>query len=199
MFIKYLTATCCLLLLPLTLTAATETAKPLDTDKDYLADDWEKILGTDSANPDSDGDKFLDGTEVAAGFDPLTAGNNKLEKLIEIDLKKQQLTYWFGGKQLAQFLISGGLKYLPTPRGQFTVLAKEDLRTYGGRGYNFYYPKTKWNLLFKRGTKLNYYIHGAYWHNKFGQPMSHGCVNVSYQNMERLYWFAQLGTRVVIK
>jgi len=190
----------CLWLLPLTVLAATDPSQPPDTDQDYLADDWEKILGTDPTNPDSDGDKYLDGTEVAAGFNPLNQEPTQLEKLIEVDLKKQQLTYWFGAKQLGRFLISGGLKYLPTPRGQFKILAKVPLKTYGGNGYNFYYPRTKWNLLFKRGpNKLSYYIHGTYWHNKFGQPMSHGCVNVSYQNMERLYWFAQLGTKVIIK
>ena len=28
--------------------------------------------------------------------------------------------------------------------------------------------------------------------------MSHGCVNVSYANMEPLYWWAQVGTKVLI-
>jgi lipoprotein-anchoring transpeptidase ErfK/SrfK len=29
--------------------------------------------------------------------------------------------------------------------------------------------------------------------------MSHGCVNVAYEDMEALYWWAQVGTPVIIK
>ncbi|PIY62567.1 hypothetical protein COY93_02865 [Candidatus Uhrbacteria bacterium CG_4_10_14_0_8_um_filter_58_22] len=47
---------------------------------------------------------------------------------------------------------------------------------------------------------MGYYIHGAYWHNLFGKArVSHGCVNVGYADMERLYWWAQVGTRVVVE
>ena len=49
--------------------------------------------------------------------------------------------------------------------------------------------------MFKKGKGFNYYIHGAYWHNKFGKQMSHGCVNVSYANMEGLYQWAEKGDK----
>ena len=39
-------------------------------------------------------------------------------------------------------------------------------------------------------------IHGAYWHNDFGQPASHGCVNVSVTDSQWLYNFADIGTFV---
>jgi lipoprotein-anchoring transpeptidase ErfK/SrfK len=68
---------------------------------------------------------------------------------------------------------------------------------YKGKGY--YYPNTKWNLFFLQGSEGGYYIHGAYWHNQFGTPVSHGCINVSYKNMEGLYNWADLGTKVVIR
>ena len=165
----------------------------VDSDKDYLNDAWEIILGTGLMDPDSDGDKFLDGTEVAAGYDPLDTELNKLPKLIKVNLAKQNLEYSFGDKILGSFAISSGVKRMSTPKGQFTVLAKIPSKHYLGSNYS--YPNTKWNLSFKTG----YYIHGAYWHNKFGQVMSHGCVNVAYENMEYLYWWAQLGTPVVIE
>lgn len=165
----------------------------VDSDKDYLNDAWEIILGTGLMNPDSDDDKFLDGTEVAAGYDPLDPQPNKLPKIITVTLAEQKLEYKFGEKILGSFLISSGLKNMPTPKGNFTVLSKIPVKRYAGAGYN--YPNTKWNLNFKPA----YYIHGAYWHNKFGQPMSHGCVNVAYEDMEALYWWAQVGTPVIIK
>ena len=54
----------------------------VDADGDYLNDDWELILGTGLMNPDSDGDLYLDGTEVAASYDPLSTDGGQLEKLI---------------------------------------------------------------------------------------------------------------------
>ncbi|MFH1661936.1 MAG: hypothetical protein ABIA02_02475 [Candidatus Falkowbacteria bacterium] len=42
-----------------------------DTDGDLLSDKREEELGTNPNNPDSDGDGFMDGVEVANGFDPL--------------------------------------------------------------------------------------------------------------------------------
>jgi hypothetical protein len=165
----------------------------VDSDKDYLNDAWEIVLGTGLMNPDSDGDGYLDGTEVAAGYDPLDSQPNKLPKKIKVNLAKQNLEYTFGDKVLGSFAISSGVKKMPTPKGNFTVLSKIPVKRYTGSNYD--YKNTKWNLNFKSG----YYIHGAYWHNKFGQVMSHGCVNVAYENMEYLYWWAQVGTPVTIE
>jgi hypothetical protein len=167
----------------------------VDSDKDFLPDAWEIALGTGLLNPDSDGDKFLDGTEVRAGYDPLNPEKVKLEKLITVDIKKQRLFYYFGGKKLEEFLISSGVKGWETPTGDFAVLKKYPVKNYAGT--NFSYPNTKWNLHFAT-KKYNYYIHGTYWHNDFGTPKSHGCINVSYKNMETLYNWAQVGTKINI-
>ena len=168
----------------------------VDSDKDYLNDDWEIKLGTGLMNPDSDGDKFLDGTEVAAGYDPLNPELVQKEKKINVNIKQQHLEYRFGDTNLGSFPISGGLPGTPTPLGDFTILDKVPVKHYGGPGYDL--PNTKWNLHFTTRT-YGYYIHGAYWHHDFGKPKSHGCVNVSYANMEPLYWFAQVGTPVHIE
>lgn len=42
-----------------------------DEDEDGLSDEEEKKIGTDPKNPDTDGDKFLDGEEYKHGFDAL--------------------------------------------------------------------------------------------------------------------------------
>lgn len=168
----------------------------VDSDKDYLNDKWELILGTGLMNPDSDGDLYLDGTEVAAAHDPLNIRVENVEKIIKVDLKKQSLAYYFGGKLFDSFLISSGVYNMTTPKGEFKILDKVPVKHYGGVGFD--YPNTKWNLHFTTRTS-RYYIHGAYWHNNFGKKMSHGCVNVSYGNMEALYWWAQVGTKVIIE
>ena len=147
-------------------------------------------------NPDSDGDLYLDGTEVAAGYDPLSSDPTEIEKLITVSVADQQLAYYFDGNMLEEFPISGGLLYTPTPLGDFEIMDKVPVKHYKGVGYDF--PNTKWNLHFTSTYYWRYYIHGAYWHDNFGKPMSHGCINVSYDNMERLYWFAQTGTKTQI-
>ena len=55
--------------------------------------------------------------------------------------------------------------------------------------------------MFKRGNGLNYYIHGAYWHDEFGTVRSAGCVNVPYEYayMGRLYDWADVGTPIIIQ
>lgn len=45
-----------------------------DSDGDLLSDRREKELGTNPNNPDSDGDSYFDGVEVANGYDPLKSG-----------------------------------------------------------------------------------------------------------------------------
>jgi hypothetical protein len=43
----------------------------LDSDQDGLTDQEEKLYGTDPHNPDTDGDGYMDGAEVKAGYNPL--------------------------------------------------------------------------------------------------------------------------------
>ncbi|MBU0624735.1 L,D-transpeptidase [Patescibacteria group bacterium] len=170
----------------------------VDSDNDYLLDAWELILGTGLMNPDSDGDLYLDGTEVAASYDPLNPSPHQLEKLIRVNRYELKLTYSFDGKVFGSFPISTGKVSTPTPKGDFTVLAKIPVKHYAGVGWD--YPNTKWNLQFARRNGLGYYIHGAYWHNKFGvKAVSSGCVNVRYEDMEPLYWWAQEGTKIIIE
>lgn len=165
----------------------------IDSDKDGLQDELELKYGTDPQKFDTDQDTYNDGEEISHGYDPLKGNYARLPKRIEVDLSEQSLKYSYGeyGVQ-GVFLISSGLKNSPTPKGTFAVQYKQFSKLYRGPGY--YLPNTKWNLNIVGG----YFIHGAYWHNNFGHPMSHGCVNVSYKNMEGLYKFADVGTQVVI-
>jgi hypothetical protein len=56
-----------------------------DSDTDGLPDWQEDIYDTDSTNPDTDGDGFTDGNEVANGYDPLHKGDGKgSDKLVAV-------------------------------------------------------------------------------------------------------------------
>lgn len=135
------------------------------------------------------------------------------EKWIEIDLSEQKLTAHEGDKIIYTFLISSG-KWAPTPTGEFRIWIKLRYALMkGGKkelGTYYYLPNVPYTQYFYKG----YGVHGTYWHNNFGQPMSHGCVNLSIPDAEKLfYWTHPLissgiqvaypssedkGTRVVI-
>lgn len=167
--------------------------QPGDDDHDGLLPVEEISYHIDPANPDTDGDGYKDGDEISHGYNPLVPGDARLLKRIDIDLSEQRLRYFHGEfHEQGSFFISSGLKRMPTPKGIFQVQKKLPVVRYKGPGYD--YPNAKWNLRFKP----KYYIHGAYWHNNFGRPMSHGCVNVSYADMGKLYAFADEGTAITI-
>jgi hypothetical protein len=140
-------------------------------------------------------------------------GAQNEERWIEVDLSEQKLRAWEGSNLVYEFLISSG-KWAPTPKGEFRIWVKlKYTKMEGGiRGTRTYYylPNVPYTQYFYKG----YGLHGTYWHNNFGQPMSHGCVNLSIPNAEKLfYWTSPLipegksiaysskespGTRVVI-
>ena len=149
------------------------------------------------AQIDSDNDGYSDEVELQAGYDPMSTDKTPLPKSIKVSIKEQKIRYFTGNYLVKEIKVSTGLAKMPTPRGEFTIEKKLPLVHYFGVGYDF--PNTKWNMRFKFRRGGSYYIHGAYWHHNFGRPMSHGCVNVSYKDMEELYAFAPEGTTVSIE
>ncbi len=108
------------------------------------------------------------------------------EKWIEVSLDEQKLRAWEGSKMVMEFLISSG-KWAPTPKGTFNIWYKTRSQSMigGSKDLGTYYnlPNVPNNMFFYKG----YAIHGAYWHNNFGQPMSHGCVNSPLSNVPVLF------------
>jgi LysM repeat protein len=103
----------------------------------------------------------------------------------------QQRTYAFeDGVLLRHFVVSTGLPATPTVTGDYAVYAKYDAQRMTGPGYDL--PGVPWVLYFYRG----YALHGTYWHNNFGHPMSHGCVNMRTPEAEWVYSWAPIGTPV---
>ncbi|HUV46506.1 MAG TPA: L,D-transpeptidase [Candidatus Bathyarchaeia archaeon] len=114
------------------------------------------------------------------------------EKWIEINLTKQRLYAHQGEEVLWEFPISSG-KWGRTPAGDFRIWAKlKYTLMHGGSQTNntyYYLPNVPYTQYFFSG----YGIHGTYWHNNFGHPMSHGCINMYTPDAEKLfYWTAPL-------
>lgn len=121
-------------------------------------------------------------------------------KHIEVNLARQQLWAWENGRLAHTFLISSGTARFPSPTGTFAIFRKVPLMDYRwsygpGNPNNYNLKNVPWNLNFKP----RFYIHDAYWHNNFGVPMSHGCINVSLADSKWVYDWAELGTTVHIQ
>jgi len=112
-------------------------------------------------------------------------------RYVDINLSEQTLYAFEGNKLVNQFLVSTGLTG-PTPTGEFSVYAKDRSTLMDGPGY--YLPNVEWVSWFSG----DYSIHGTYWHNNFGNPMSHGCVNASNGDAEWLFGWDEVGTPVYI-
>lgn len=113
-------------------------------------------------------------------------------KKIDVDLTNQLLRAYVGNTEVYRCIVSTGRYPYTTVTGQFSVYVKYRYTLMAGPGY--YLPNVPHTMYFYRG----YAIHGAYWHNNFGTPTSHGCVNLSLSDAAWVYNWTPVGTLVVI-
>lgn len=119
----------------------------------------------------------------------ISANANGEEKWIEVSLKDQILRAWEGTTKVMEFPISSG-RWAPTPTGTFNIWYKtrNQAMVGGDPSIGTYYnlPNVPNNMFFSGGFAL----HGAYWHNNFGHPMSHGCVNEPLASAAQIFEWA---------
>ncbi len=115
---------------------------------------------------------------------------NTSDNWIDIDLGDQMLYAYEGDQLVGSFLVSTGTSAHPTVTGQYNIYVKYRYTDMTGPGY--YLPDVPYTMYFYSG----YGIHGTYWHNNFGTPMSHGCVNMRTSDAEWLFYWASVGTLV---
>ena len=108
----------------------------------------------------------------------------------DVDLSDQRMYAYEGDTLVRTFVVSTGTWQTPTVTGKFKVWIKLKSASMSGPGY--YLPDVPHIMYFYQG----YGIHGTYWHNNFGVPMSRGCVNLSIADAEWAYNFAVVGTVV---
>ena len=129
--------------------------------------------------------------QVAVAPSPSVAPSNGY-RYIEINLSNQTLTAWQGGTAMLHTSVSTGTSRTPTVTGRFPIYMKLSSQHMTGPGYSL--PGVPWVMYFYQG----YAIHGTYWHNNFGTPMSHGCINMRTNEAEFLYSWAGQGTEVYV-
>ena len=122
----------------------------------------------------------------------MPADKSESGKWIEIDLSEQRLYAHEGQETMLKARVSTGTAQYPTVKGRFKIYAKYRSTRMRGPGYNL--PNVPWTLFFYK----DYAIHGTYWHNNFGHPMSHGCVNLKTEHAKWLFKWAPKRTLVVV-
>lgn len=114
-------------------------------------------------------------------------------KYFLVDLSEQRV-YAFEGETLVRWTtVSTGRRPTPTVTGTFQIYAKYVSTRMRGPGYDL--PNVPYTMYFYKG----YGLHGTYWHNNFGTPMSHGCVNMPTPEAEWAFNWAPLGTTVIVQ
>lgn len=111
-------------------------------------------------------------------------------KSILVSTDNQRIYAYENGQLVRSHLVSTGLSNTPTVLGDYSVYVKYAADDMSGPGY--FLPQVPYTMYFFQG----YAIHGTYWHNKFGRPMSHGCVNLPTEEAQWFFNWAEVGTPV---
>jgi len=109
---------------------------------------------------------------------------------IDVDLTNQMVYAYEGDVVVNSFVVSTGTWLTPTVTGEYKVYVKIRSGSMSGPGY--YLPDVPYIMYFYK----SYGLHGTYWHNNFGTPMSHGCVNLRTDEAGWLFNWASVGTVV---
>jgi lipoprotein-anchoring transpeptidase ErfK/SrfK len=105
---------------------------------------------------------------------------------VAVDLWQQVFTAYEDDRLVFTTLISSGMRRYPTRQGLFNIwirLRTDDMSGSMGAPDEYNLPYVPFVMYFDKGISL----HGAYWHDGFGFPRSHGCVNMSLTDAHWLF------------
>ena len=141
---------------------------------------------------DGAGFKVLTEEDVA----PINPEVDPNEKRIEADLDYQTLSCYEGNTEVYFCRISSGIGYDPetgqrseklaTPVGNLLTHWKiiSENMTAGSFQSGYSTPAVPWTTMISGDGVA---IHGAFWHNAFGEKRSHGCINVSPEDAKWIF------------
>ena len=135
----------------------------------------------------------------ASRIDParrMPAWGKSGERWLDVNLSKQTLVAYDGERPVFATLVSSGEAGLDdsdtttaTKRGIFRIHTKHVSSTMSSDevGEEYELRDVPYVQYFEKG----YALHGAYWHDRFGTPKSHGCINLSPEDARRLFFFTE--------
>lgn len=172
----------------------TSNAQVIDADS-FVSSSYANVHGSIAAAAgDVDGDG---NTEMVVVDSRVMYGGNATGKSIVVDTSEQRVFAYDNGLLEGSFLVSTARAPYQTPLGEHKITAKIPLVHYaGGRGSEAYdLGWIPYNLRFYE----HIYIHYAPWNTTFGYTLSHGCVNVSLENIKWIYDWADVGIPVSVR
>lgn len=99
-------------------------------------------------------------------------------KRLEVDLARQRVIAYEGNQPVYAARTATGYFEGDTPLGEYRVERKQPTRhmasDFGGNPFDL--PGVPW-VCYISWTGVS--LHGTYWHNNYGTPQSHGCINLS--------------------
>lgn len=124
---------------------------------------------------------------------PLPAGLQEWERWVDVSLDKQILVAYEGTRPVFTSLVSTGKKGtkdepFETPTGRWRIRSKHISTTMDGNTAsdgNYSIQDVPWAMFFEG----SYALHGAFWHQGFGRPRSHGCVNLGPSAARWLFYW----------
>jgi hypothetical protein len=165
--------------------------RPAVADAEEYGQEQAPELGLGYAYAPADG-----GGWMAVGPGRYQAG----DKEIVVSLDAQRMWAYEGTTPVLATWVSTGTaetEEVATPLGQYRIIVKLPMETMEGTvsGETYRVEDVPHVMYF---TNEGHAIHGTYWHNNFGQPMSHGCVNLPLDVAQWLYAWAPEWTPVSI-
>lgn len=145
-------------------------------------------------------DQFAQQLAAGDGAFALTVSETAFETVnlfrrIDINLSTQRATLFENNEVVKSWAVSTGLPGTLTPTGNFKVFAHtamQDMGCYEGAPYCT--ENVPWITWFAP----NIGFHGTYWHNNFGQRMSHGCVNLPIDLAKYVYDWSPVGLEIAV-
>ena len=147
-----------------------------------LDDKWNKLYYAPAAHL-----RFISPEELA----PLSPDIPDTQKRIQVRLDDQLVLAYENDQPVFATRAATGAIFIggtyTTPIGHFMTYHKRPTRHMANgditaSGYDL--PGVPWVMYF---TEAGLSLHGTYWHNDFGHPKSHGCINLSVEAAKWLF------------
>ncbi|MEY4577022.1 MAG: hypothetical protein RL701_1725 [Pseudomonadota bacterium] len=122
--------------------------------------------------------------EVRKIVRPQGTGTNA--QWFDVDLGEQVVVAYRGDQPEYATLTSSGHDPNHTPRGNYPIWGKVTSITMKSQEYDdipYYVNHVPWVTFFQAHNAL----HGAYWHDRFGNTKSHGCVNLAPNDAKYIF------------
>jgi lipoprotein-anchoring transpeptidase ErfK/SrfK len=130
-------------------------------------------------------------------LNPISPDIPSNEKRIEVHIPQQVMIAYEFDQPVFMSRVASGAKFsngdYSTPIGRHTTFHKRASRhmargNLAANGYDL--PGVPWNSYINEDGVA---FHGTYWHNNFGRPRSHGCINMTPQASKWVYLWTKPG------